>query len=271
MKKAIIIVFSIFLISCEEGIILDVNQVEQKVVIEGLITNRPGQQYVKIGKTADFYSSGLNPAVSSAIVSVSDNLGNTYTFSESTEKSGLYIPNVSFTAEVGRTYSLDIDIDGEKYTASEELLGVANIDSLTYGMDEEEFSDPEDEGRFYNVFVYTKEPQDEDNFYLFKFYRNDEWLNDSGEDITVTDDVAIGEAIEGLELPEYHSVGDSVSMEMYSLTQTEFIYWSDVANLIFSDGGVFSPLPANPRSNISGGALGIFQVSAVSSSYVVIK
>ena len=271
MKKAIIIVFSILLISCEEGIILDVNQVEPKVVIEGLITNRPGQQYIKIGSTADFYSSGLNPVVSSAVVSVSDNLGNTYAFSESTEKPGFYLPNVSFTGEVGRTYNLDIDIDGKKYTASEELLNVATIDSLTYGKDEDEFSDPEDAGRYYNVFVYTKEPQDEDNFYLFKFYRNEEWLNDNGEDITVTDDVAIGEAIEGLELPEYHSVGDSVSMEMYSLTQTEFIYWSDVANLIFSDGGVFSPLPANPRTNISGGALGVFQVSAVSSSYVVIK
>jgi hypothetical protein len=119
--------------------------------------------------------------------------------------------------------------------------------------------------------MYTKEPQDEDNFYMFKFYRNGEWLNDNGEDITVTDDVAVGEAIEGLEMPEYHALGDSVSMEMYSLTKTQYIYWSDVANLIFSDGGVFSPLPANPRSNISGGALGVFQVSSVESDYVVIK
>lgn len=271
MKKITIIVYSLFLFSCEESILLDVNQVESKIVIEGLITNRPDQQYIKIGKTADFYSNGLNPAVSSAIVSVSDNLGNTYGFSESTEKPGLYLPNTSFVGVIGRVYSLDIDIEGENYTANEELLPVAKIDSLTYGMDEDEFSDPEDQGRFYNVFVYTKEPQDEDNFYLFKFYRNEEWLNNNGEDITVTDDVAIGEAIEGLELPEYHSVGDSVSMEMYSLTKKEFIYWSDVANLIFSDGGVFSPLPANPRSNISGGALGVFQVSAVSSSYVVIE
>ena len=36
-------------------------------------------------------------------------------------------------------------------------------------------------------------------------------------------------------------------------------------------GGLFSPLPTNPRTNISGGALGLFQVSAVASDEIKIE
>jgi hypothetical protein len=250
--------------------LIDVEQADSKIVIEGLLTNQSGKQFVKVARTVGFYDEGINPAVSGATVRVTDNLGNVTPYTES-ENSGVYLPDAAFVGQVGRTYSLEVVVDGDTYSATEELLSVTKIDSLTYGISEEEYGDPEEKGRYYSAFMYTKEPQDEDNFYMFKFYRNGEWLNDNGEDITVTDDVAVGEAIEGLEMPEYHALGDSVSMEMYSLTKTQYIYWSDVANLIFSDGGVFSPLPANPRSNISGGALGVFQVSSVESDYVVIK
>lgn len=271
MKRVLYFIFSLGLIACEEGITIDVEQAEERVIFEGLITNQPGKQFIKITKTVGFYDEGISPAVSSADVMVSDSNGNTHPFYESSEIPGLYLPVTPFTGQVGLWYTMEADVNGTKYTATEELLPVTNIDSLTYSVDNERRDENGPNGRIYDVFLYTKEPQDEENFYLFKFYRNGEWLNENGEDITVTDDVAVGEAIEGLELPEHHAMGDSVSMEMYSLTKKEFIYWSDVANLIFSDGGVFSPLPANPRSNISGGALGIFQVSALASDYVVIR
>ena len=69
-------------------------------------------------------------------------------------------------------------------------------------------------------------------------------LNEDGEDINVTDDTAVGEAIDGIEAPYLYVRGDTARMEMYSLTREAYVFWSDVANLIFSDGGVFAPLPA---------------------------
>lgn len=271
MKRILYTIAICLFVSCEETVTIDVNQAEAKVVIQGLVTNQPDHQYVRVSSTVGFYADGIAPAVSSANVSVSDDTGLSFSFSESTEEPGLYLPDNDFNGQVGRTYTLNVTVDGKDYTATEELLPITTIDSMTYEIDQERFNKSDNNGNYYSALMYTKEPQDEDNFYMFKFYRNGVWLNDNGEDITITDDVAVGEAIEGLEMPEHHSLGDSVSLEMYSLTQEQYIYWSDVANLIFSDGGVFSPLPANPRSNISGGALGVFQVSGLESDYVVIK
>lgn len=271
MKRILYTIAVCFLISCEETVTIDVNQADAKVVIQGLVTNQADHQYIRVSSTVGFYADGIAPGVSTADVSVSDDTGMSFSFSESMEETGLYLPDNDFTAQVGRIYTMNVTVDGKNYTATEELLPITTIDSITYEIDEEEFNESDNNGYYYNALMYTREPQDEVNFYMFKFYRNGEWLNENGEDITVTDDVAVGEAIEGLEMPEYHAIGDSVSMEMYSLTQEQYIYWSDVANLIFSDGGVFSPLPANPRSNISGGALGVFQVSGLASGYVVIQ
>jgi len=60
------------------------------------------------------------------------------------------------------------------------------------------------------------------------------------------------------------------TVELYSLTRVQYIYFSDLANILNNDGGMFSPPPANPRSNLSGGALGLFQVSSVSRASILI-
>lgn len=259
------------ILACEETTVIDVDQSESRLVIEGLITNQTGQQFVSVSRTIDFYAPGFNPGVSDATVTVSDDLGGIYPFTELEDNPGRYVPVTPFVGIVGRTYSLEVDALGQTYTAQEAMLSVTSIDSLTSTLNEEERSDPEDAGRFYEVFMYTKEPQDEENFYLFKFYRNGHEQNENGEDISVTNDVGVAEDIEGIELPVFYAINDTATVEIYSLTRTSYIYWSDVANLVFSDGGIFSPLPANPRSNIQGGALGVFQVSAVALETLVVQ
>ena len=271
MKKLIYIFSLPILLACEDDIQLDVAQADQKIIIQAQVTNRPDYQFVKISKTVGFYDNGISPGVNNAVVSVEDDLGTSWSFSESTDDEGVYLPDVNFVGEVGRTYTLSVEVEGKQYSSTEELMPITPVDSLTSVVNPERMEEYGPNADVYDVLLYTVEPQDQENFYLFKFYSNGNVLNDDGEDITVTDDVAVGEAIDGLELPEHHSLGDSVSIEMFSLTKTSFIYWNDVASLIFSDGGIFSPLPANPRSNISGGALGVFQVSGVSVGYVIVE
>lgn len=57
---------------------------------------------------------------------------------------------------------------------------------------------------------------------------------------------------------------------MFSLTRKAFIFYSDLSNLLNNDGGMFSPPPANPRNNLSNGALGYFQVSAMDFEEMVV-
>ena len=45
--------------SCDEPVRLDVDQGETRVVIEGLITNLPGYQYIKLSQTGGFYDQGF--------------------------------------------------------------------------------------------------------------------------------------------------------------------------------------------------------------------
>lgn len=270
MKSLIIYLLPLFftlLLSCEEPTTIDTAQAPSLIIIQGLITNELKQHSIKITRTADFYQSGKTPRVSQAIVTVSDNMNNTIVFDEI--ESGVYQPDQPFEGVVGNTYDLSVLVEGNSYFASERLLPITTIDSLSFELNEDEAEDVDID--IYSVFLFTKEPQDEDNFYLFKFYENGYELNEQGEDINVTDDTAIDEAIDGIEAPYFYFKGDTARVEMYSLSRESFIFWNDVAALIFSDGGVFSPLPANPRSNISGGALGIFQVSAITAKEIVIQ
>lgn len=272
MKNVAYIILSILLISsCEETIILDTDQTMPKTIVEAVVTNQPGRQYVHLRRTVDFYHNGDIPTVSGATVSVTDSRGVKHDYIESTEQPGYYTPSPPFVGEVGLTYTLSISALGESFTASDELLPVTSIDSLSYAIDEDEQEDPEDPGKFYVSMLYMQEPQDEDNYYRFRFYRNGKIQNNDGRDITITDDTGVGESIDGIESPYFYQQGDTARVEMISLSRAGFVYFSDFANLIFSDGGIFSPLPANPRTNISGGALGVFQVSSIAIGEVLIE
>ena len=58
---------------------------------------------------------------------------------------------------------------------------------------------------------------------------------------------------------------------MYSLIREAFTFYSNLSRLLSSDGGMFEPPPANPQNNLSNGALGYFQVSALEAKQIEIK
>lgn len=270
LMAIVILVFS----ACEETVTIETNDLDERVVIEGLITNQQNH-YVKLTRTRSFYATGPAEAIENALVSVSDDNGNTFQFvhnpTDNPEQDGFYYPVNSFQGQIGSIYTLDVQVDGEQYGAREELLPVTAIDSLTIILNQEEFEDPEEEGRFYEVLFYASEPQDRKDQYLFKFYRDGEIVKDFPTDIYFSDDILLGEKIDDLEIAGYYAIGETVTVEMYSLTQEAFIFYSDLFNLLNNDGGMFSPPPANPRTNLSNGALGYFQVSALDSDDIVIE
>lgn len=252
---------------------IETNDLDERVVIEGLVTNQQNH-YVKLTRTRSFYATGPADAIENAVVSVSDDNGNTFQFvhnpMNNPEENGFYYPVNSFQGQVGAIYSLDVEVDGEQYTAQEELLPVTAIDSLTVIVNEDELADPEEEGRYLEVLFYASEPQDRKDQYLFKFYRNGEIVKDFPTDIYFSDDILLGEKIDDLEIAGFYAEGEMVTVEMYSLTQEAFIFYSDLFNLLNNDGGMFSPPPANPRSNLSNGALGYFQVSSLASEDIMV-
>jgi hypothetical protein len=58
---------------------------------------------------------------------------------------------------------------------------------------------------------------------------------------------------------------------MYSLSRTAYVFYNDLQRLLNNDGGLFSQPPADSRSNLTNGALGFFQASAMDVSTIEIK
>jgi hypothetical protein len=277
MKQILIIsALVITLSSCEETIKLDLDQTPPKVVIEGLITDQPGYQSIKITKSAPFYSSGKTPRVTTATVTVTDDVGSEFIFvhnpNNHPDSNGVYIPQVPFEGEAGRTYTLHATVEGTLYEASDKLTAVIPMDSLAYRMDEDEKDDPKTSGKFYEILMYAKEPQDQTNYYLFKFYRNDSLLYYNDTDIYYSDDKFLGESIDGVATPIFYAIQDTGRIEMYSISRAGYIFYDDLQGLLTNDGGgMFGSIPAGPRTNLTNGALGFFQVSSMNSAELILK
>ena len=175
MRILIIAFISIALFSCEKTVILDLEQTSPKIVIEGLVTDSLGRQSVKVTRSTDFYAAGKAPRVTNAMVTVEDSEGNIYPFVQSLnpDSAGIYIPQTPFAGVIGRTYTLHVEVDGQEYTAEDQLHSVLSVDSLAYAINEEQKKDPKTSNKIYELLLYTKEPQETKDYYLFKFYRND--------------------------------------------------------------------------------------------------
>jgi hypothetical protein len=272
-----VILFAIILVSCEETIKLDLKQTPPTVVIEGLVTNRIGLQSVKVSMTADFYSTSKTPKITDAVVTVSDDEGNEFPFVHNPngveDLNGLYVPlDENFAGMIGHTYTLTVVVNGKAYTASDELASVIPIDSLKYRLNEDEAEDPKDFGKAHEVLIYAREPQDATNFYLFKFYRNDSLKYYNDTDVYFSNDEYLAEKIDGIETPIYYAPGDEARVEAYSISRAGYVFYYDLSTILNNDaGGMFGPVPASPRTNLSNGALGFFQVSAVNSASIVIE
>jgi Domain of unknown function (DUF4249) len=263
------------LVSCEETITLDLDQTTSKVVIEGFVTNEIGKSYVRISKSTDFYKVGSTERITNAVVRLNSTRGEEVLFAHNPsgekKQEGVYFASSSFKGEIGNTYNFIVSIGSQTYEAQDELFAVSKIDSLSYGINDTELDDPEIEGKFYEALLFTKEPPETKDYYLFKFYRNDTLDYSNDTDVYFTNDEGIEEKINGFPSPVYYSLKDTATVEMYSLSRNAFLFYNDLSNLLNGDGGMFSPPPANPRTNWSNGALGFFQASAVSRETIIIK
>jgi len=270
------IFLAVILMSCDEPYQITTKQAPPRVTIDGLLTDNASYQYVKLNWSTDFYTPGKSPAITDAIVSVSDDSGNVFNYvhnpANSADSAGVYIPENSFAGVIGKTYTLKVIVNGETYEASDKMTDVTPIDSITTKIDEDEKDDPEYEGRFYEILIFTKEPQDEKNFYLFKFFRNDSLLYANDTDIYYSDDELLAENIDGVEGPLFYSKGDRAKIEAYSMTRQGYVYYNDLSNLLNGDsGGMFGPIPSSPRTNLTNGALGFFQVGAVKKGEIIVE
>jgi len=246
-------------------VFLDLDQKDARIpVIEGHWTDQGIYNEVKISLSKNYYDSLEQELVRDAEVFVKElSTGRRITFSY-LNATRSYRPNPFERAKVGETYQLNVSWKGQVFQSEGLMLEAPTVDSVTWEYKEKRLF--RDEGYFLKV--YGKIPFPDNNYYRIRVIENDT-LKNQREDYLLFDD-AFGLQVfeEGLELGYAFQKNDRVRMELYRLNKDAFDYLSQLVSLLFNDGGLFSPPPQNPESNIrvvkgDSQVLGYFVVSPV--------
>lgn len=238
-------------LSCTEKIEVDLNSSDPQIVIEGNTLNT-GKSVVKVSKSVNFEAYNDFPMVQNAQVELSDNLGNHELLTETSP--GVYVSSI-INGEEGRSYFLNVMVEGEQFSATSEIPAEVNFDSLivtkssgTGGIGGIGYSSN------YEVTVKYKDPANELNYYRFVESVNGETTNSYVFD----DHINGGKDVERtlLNFNRELKSGDLLQVEMQCIDKSVYEYYKSFQNL--RGGPRNSSTPANPYTNIEGAVLGYF-------------
>lgn len=255
-----VIFCSMLLISCEKEIDLDLKEADQLFVIEGIVHDSLGDNFVLISKTRPFDNNGDVEKVSNATVQINDGVGGVFNLTEVASIPGYYTSS-SLIGVAGRTYELSVNINGELITAQSFMNPRIEIDSLTYDQDPG-FGGDEEPG--YRILCHFTDPLNVINFYRMKSFLGKKKEQMSGY-VNWSDD-AIDGASTGLPVFNVsYAAGDTATIELLAVDEPNFRYFVGVASS--QEGEV----PGNPESNLSSEkAVGYFGAYAKSERSIVI-
>jgi len=244
MKKLILSFLIINIISCTKIINVDLNTAESNIVIEAEVSNT-ANAHVAIKKSVPFSNSNQFPAIENALVTITENGGNEYKLTQTAP--GIY-QTASIIGFPGKTYQLNINIDGKNYQSVGTMPAIVTLDSLI--LEKIPFIE---EPNWIVKPMYTDPPG------FGNQYRFIQWINGKRHpNIWVWDDKLTNDGISTRPLIQADSIvniNDTVEVEMQCIDWPVYRYFRGLQDL--QRGGT---TPANPESNISGGALGYFNV-----------
>jgi hypothetical protein len=301
MKKVkqlyLFLLFSAALISCETKIDPLLEKVDPVLVVDAWLTNKPGSQTIILTQTQQYFDSNTPPPVTGAVVTITDNKNKKFQFSEDLSKPGYYIWKPignELIGVVGTSYKLMIQSGSESYSAESRMGSTTPIDSITFKKNESTQQNPD----FYRGQFFAKDVVGKGDTYWIRTYKNGFLLN-KPSDINIAFDAGFDGGGNFFSVPgklvdfippirgrinpndkdandkalSPYIPGDSVYVEIHSITVAAFEYLTQVSQQTNRPGG-FSELFARPIDNVSTNvfndnpkgkkAVGFFNVAAVS-------
>ena len=245
--------------SCEKVITIELNDADQKIVVDAIVSNDSAQNYVILSKSGGFYQSNDFEAITGASVIITDDAGTIYNLSETAPG---YYSSSALIGKLKTNYNLEVITPEQTITASTYIPDTTHLDSLSYFWNEGGFGKPS-----WFVLMNWTDDGDEENYYRFKTSVNG--YQEKG--ISLLDDLLI----DGVETQ--YPLFDA-EVEDYDTLQVEFIEidrgtydYLRILGEIASGANASSAAPGNPDSNLSGNALGFFGGYAISYGSVVIE
>jgi hypothetical protein len=273
MKKSAYILLSLFVLalvwSCEDIINPELERADAVVVVDAWINNKPGKQIIKLTSTQPYFENLVPPGIRNATVRVTDQTSaRVYNFVENTSTPGNYewtpVGNETFGV-VGNRYELSVRVGTEEYRATSRMGRVPEVDSVTFAFEEASQFFP----AAYFAEFWATDPAGKGDTYWIKAFKNGVFLKKPSE-LNVAFDAGFSEGgnFDGVTfitpirsgvnpsdvdandqaLPPY-KIGDSLYVEIHSITKPAFNFLNEVVIQIDRPGG-FSEFFATPLANV---------------------
>ncbi|AGA79911.1 hypothetical protein Echvi_3699 [Echinicola vietnamensis DSM 17526] len=263
----------VMLMSCQEEVRLDLRETAPLPVVEGIWTTNSNLNQVKVSMSQSYYDSTSYRPVTDAEVYIVHEEGNNRFDFEYSEPTKSYLPVYNDRGIEGQHYTLHVRMDGNHYRSSGVLLEAPELDSLTYRYKEKRLLRPAG----YYITLHGKIPFEEDNFYRVRVVRNDTLLVSRNDYLLFDDTFGTATLENGFEIETIpFDEGDEVRIGLYRLNEGAYNYLEGLVELMYNDGGLFTPPPQNPPSNfelVEGETpvLGYYMVGPVLSATVTIE
>ena len=270
----------IFNTSCEKVILIELNEADQKIVVDAIVSNDSIQNYVILSKSGGFYQSNDFEAVIGANVTITDDNGASFVMSETADG---YYTNPTLIGQLKTTYNLEVIADNQTITGSTYLPDTTRLDSLSYFWNSGGFGDPA-----WFVLMHWSDEGAEENYYRFKptikgveliassatssYYRFKPTINGYKENgISLLDDMLINGITTQYPLFDVEvDTFDILTVEFIEIDKGTYNYLKVLGEIDSGDNGT-SAAPGNPDSNLSGEALGFFGGYAITRASVIIE
>ena len=263
---------TLLMVSCTERIQIELDSTYTRLVVQGSVTSDSVRHRVLLTTSSDYFSNMSSPQVSGAVVKISFDM-QSLTLAENPFFPGLYETPEAFRGVIGTTYELDIsqvdvDEDGqsEEYHAESTMSGGAELENI----DLRYFSTPIVNG--YQVLMWTRHIVEQRDWFGFRIRKNGILLTDSLSTYTVfSDDLFNSGYLPGFPVgflsdddPRQRvNPGDIITFELESIDQAYYDFINDAQLEMIGNIPLFSGPPANIRSNISNGGMGIFAAYSI--------
>ena len=300
-NQKIILISFLLLNSCITPFIPKSIENKELIIVDALITDQPGKNTIKLSRSLPLGTRYSFLPVKGCIVTVTDDLGNSFNFTESV--AGTYTSDsTEFQGSIGRSYTLHINTNSNpdnRYYESYPMLmkSVPPIDSVYHekvtitGSDESNYME-----QGCQIYLATHDPTNQCKYYRWTFVEtwefhlyfsvpnnicwisaNSELINIKNTSVLEKDNIARNPINYISNQTDRLLIKYSILVNQYSLNEEEYLYWEQLQKQSEHAGGLYDIIPFSVTNNLyclddpNEKVLGYFSVSAKSSKRYFVK
>ena len=258
-----ILALSLFIVSCEEVINIDLKSSSPVLVAEGAI-EQDSAGWVKLSYTTDYFTNRDPQFVENATVKLTDDLDNSEILNY--QGNGLY-KGTLLKGLANREYMLNISGQDFNFYARSKLVAPSQIYSVNFEV--LDMQPPGEMKKLYTAILKFRDDLLIDNYYMVKFWRNGN-PDDNGYTLIRDSYYNSGDTIEYSTWRNTFELGDTVNIRLFSIDRNFYAYYSQL-NDISETGMGGSSTPYNPKSNFGPSVMGYFGACSFTSLSSVVK